>query len=95
MLRRTETDPGDIDKLTEQHELEVVFTVTTETEHPRLAVMIAVEHVLDHRAEVVVIPYLTTEAVWAAREWLALAELVDVVAAGGELLDGDDRFARP
>ncbi|MFD4403866.1 hypothetical protein ACFWPH_14015 [Nocardia sp. NPDC058499] len=85
VLRRDETDPGDIDKCTEQQELEVVFTVTIETEHPRLAVLIAIEHILNHRAEVVVIPYLTTEAVWAAREWLAQAELVDVVIAGGIL----------
>lgn len=46
------------------------------------------EHVLNHNAEVVVVPHLSALDMWRDREWLALAELVDLVMADGELLSG-------
>lgn len=87
MLRRPDTDTADIDKLTARHSLTVVFTITAETPHPRLAVMIAVGHALDHCAEVVVVPWLTAHDIWAGREWPALAEFWDLVGADGTIID--------
>lgn len=95
VLRHSDADRQDIERLTQQHRLNVVYTAFTETAVPRLAVMIAVEHVVDHRAEVVVVPHLTAEDAWADREWRALAELVDVVGADGVMLDRDTGVARP
>lgn len=95
VLRHADADPQDIEELTRQYRLDVVYTAVADTAVPRLAVMIAVEHALDHRAEVVVVPHLTAEDAWADREWRALAELVDVIGADGVMLDGDAGVTHP
>ncbi|MGW1740486.1 hypothetical protein ACWCPQ_16940 [Nocardia sp. NPDC001965] len=95
VLRHADADRRDIERLTQQHRLNVVYTAVTDTAVPRLAVMIAVEHALDHRAEVVVVPHLTAEDAWADREWRALAELFEVVGADGVMSDSDAGVARP
>ncbi len=93
MLRRPGTCTDEIDELTARHDLTVVFTVTAETTHPRLAVMIAVEHALDHLAEVVLVPWLTAQDIWAGREWLALAEFWDLIGGDGPIATAE--FVRP
>lgn len=93
VLRQTDADYAEIDRLAKQHGLAVVYTALTDTTVAKLAVMIAVRHASEHRAEVVVVPHLTAEDVWAAREWRALAELCDVVIGDGTLVDND--FAQP
>lgn len=89
VLRRPGTGTEDIDELTARHDLTVVFTVTAETTHPRLAVMIAVGHALDHCADVVVVPWLTAQDIWAGREWLALAEFWDLIGSDGAIVDAE------
>lgn len=95
VLRHSDADPQHVERLIRQHHLVVVYTVVTDTAVPRLAVMIAVEHVLDRRAEVVVVPHLTAEDVQAGREWRALTDVVGIVGADGVLLEGDIGVARP
>lgn len=95
VLCHSDADGRDVEQLTDQHGLNVVYTAITDTAVPRLAVLIATEHALDHRAEVVVVPHLTAEDVWNHREWCALAEMFDVIAADGVMLDGDTEFASP
>ncbi|MFQ6226388.1 hypothetical protein [Nocardia sp. NPDC002869] len=77
-----------IEELTQLHRLTVVYTVVADTAVPRLAVMIAMDHVRYHGAEAVVVPHLRARDVWVGREWHALAELVDVVIADGAILRG-------
>lgn len=93
VLRRNDTDQDHIDKLTALHDLKVVYTVTTDSEHPKLVVMIAAEHAIDHRASAVVIPWLTADHVWSAREWHALAEFLTLVDGDGAIVDAVE--ARP
>lgn len=88
MVRRGDGGGAELERLIRQHDLSVVFTAVTDTAVPRLAVMVAAGHALEHGAEVVVVPHLTARDVWDAREWHALAEIVEVIGAEGVLLDG-------
>ncbi|MBF6350324.1 MULTISPECIES: hypothetical protein [Nocardia] len=81
VLRRSDDDGVELERLIHLHKLRVVFTAVTDSAVPRLVVMIAAGHAFEHRAEVVVVPHLTAEDVWAAREWHALAEIADVLGA--------------
>ena len=80
-LRRADDDGVELERLVRLHNLRVVFTAVTDTVVPRLAVMIAAGHALENRADVVVVPHLTAEDVWKARERHALVEIADVVGA--------------
>jgi hypothetical protein len=95
VLRRGDGGGAELERLIRLHDLRVVFTAVTDTAVPRLAVMIAAGHALEHRAEVVVVPHLTAEDVWAGREWHALAEIVDVIGGQGVALGGGRDFTRP
>ncbi len=94
MLRRGDGGGAELERLVRLHELRVVFTAITDTAVPRLAVMIAAGHVLEHGAEVVVVPHLTAVDVWAGREWHALAEIAEVIGADGVVLDGGSDSTR-
>lgn len=88
VLCRTDCDSSrDVERLSEVHNLRVVYTVYTDT-GPELAARIAVQHALDHGAEVVVIPYLSDQEVREARAWLAVTWLADLVTATGGLERG-------
>lgn len=91
VLHRTDDDGVELERLVRLHDLCVVFTAVTDTAVPRLAVMIAAGHALENCAEVVVVPHLTAEDVWTAREWHALVEIADVVGAD-VMLEGGRRF---
>lgn len=93
LLRHSDADGQNIERLIHQHSLAVVYTIATDTAVPRLAVMMAAQYVAENRAEVVIIPHLTRKDIWASREWRALAELVDVVIADGTVIDAE--FAQP
>ncbi|MGI5222455.1 hypothetical protein [Nocardia sp. CA-290969] len=95
VLRREDGGGAELERLIRLHNLRVVFTAITDTAVPRLAVMIAAGHALEHGAEVVVVPHLTAKDVWAGREWHALAEIAEVIGAGGVVLDGGRDFTRP
>lgn len=93
VLRRADDDGDELERLIHLHNLRIVFTAITDTAVPRLAVMIAAGHAFEHRAGVVVVPHLTAEDVWKAREWRALAEIADVVGAD-VMLEGGAAFPR-
>lgn len=85
LLRRTDTDPRDVERLATEHDLEIVHTAIADLSSPRLSVLIAVQHVLECGVDVIIIPDLTEDAVRAARPWQTLVELVDVVTTSGVL----------
>ncbi|MEV3962959.1 hypothetical protein AB0M34_18995 [Nocardia sp. NPDC050193] len=94
VVRPADHDAEDLERLIRQHNLDVVFTTVTDTDVPRIAALIAIQHVLDYRAEVLVAPHLTLTDARSSHEWRALAELVDVVTAAG-VLGGDPGLALP
>ncbi|WP_195056512.1 hypothetical protein [Nocardia carnea] len=75
-------DSGEIARLAQVHGLRVVHTVYTDT-GPELAARIAVQHALDHAAEVVLIPYLTGREVREAPVWQAITWIADLVTSTG------------
>ncbi|MGW5387225.1 hypothetical protein [Nocardia sp. NPDC003963] len=81
VLRRSDTDPEYIAMLAETHQLEVLFTAVTDAEHPKLSALIAAQHATDHRAEVIVAPYLTGDTVRGDTSWQQITEICDVVTA--------------
>lgn len=82
VLTKYDAVTPDLSTLIERHGLEVVFTITGPSVS-RLAVLVAVQHIFDRGAEVVIIPHLTTEQIRADRPWRAVSALVDIVAANG------------
>ncbi|MFI5714258.1 hypothetical protein [Nocardia sp. NPDC051750] len=85
MLCRTDCgSSGDVERLSQAHDFRVVYTVYTDT-GPELAARIAVQHVLDHGAEVVVVPYLSDQEVRETRAWQAIMWFADLVTATGVL----------
>ncbi|NUP28295.1 MAG: hypothetical protein HOQ36_03360 [Nocardia sp.] len=91
VLRRVDADPGDIERLVRRYHLDVVFTAVVDTTS-KLAVIIAVQHLLEHDAEVVVVPHLTVEGRTGAH-WRAVTVLADLVTAGTVVERGT--FDRP
>ncbi len=71
MLCRPGSDSRDVDRLSHVHDLRVVYTVYTDA-RPELAARVAVQHVLDHAAEVVMIPHLTDQEFQENRAWQAV-----------------------
>lgn len=82
VLCRADSDSGQLERLSEAHDLRVVYTVYTDT-GPALAARIAVQYVLEHGAEVVVIPYTSEQEVRAVRAWRPVTWPADVVTATG------------
>lgn len=82
LLTKYDAVTPDLETLTRRHGLEVVFTITGPS-MSRLAALIAVQHVLEHGVEVVIIPHLTTDEIRTDRPWRAVRGLVDIVASNG------------
>ncbi|WP_280426730.1 hypothetical protein [Nocardia carnea] len=80
-------DSGEIVELVQAHGLRVVHTVYTDT-GPELTARIAVQHALDHAAEVVLIPYLTGREVRETPVWQAIIWIADLVTSTGALENG-------
>lgn len=80
VLRRSDTDTDEIDRLARIHGLGVVFTVYTDAARPRMGAMIAIHHILDHDAEVVVVAHLSDDEV-ADPRWQLVAEFADLVTS--------------
>lgn len=94
VVRPADHNAEDLEKLIQQHNLDVAFTAVTDTAVPRVAALIAIQHVLEYRAEVLVVPHLTKADARSGREWGALAELIDVVTSTG-VLGSDPDLVRP
>ncbi|WP_030524861.1 hypothetical protein [Nocardia rhamnosiphila] len=82
VVGRYNTDTPDLDGLVARHHLKVVFTITAPSA-PKLATLIAVQHLFEHDAEVVVLPHLSAAEIRAERCWLAVSGLADILAADG------------
>ncbi|WP_280437224.1 hypothetical protein [Nocardia carnea] len=94
VLRRTEYDGRELERLIRAHILEVVHTVVTDT-GPELGALIAIQHVLEHGAEVIVIPHLTRDGIRQERPWLAVTALAELVTARGVVARGSYRTPHP
>lgn len=82
VLRRTDCDSEEIERLAHAHGLRVVYTVYADC-GPELAARIAVQHALEHDAEVVVLSHLSEQEVRQAVVWRSVAWLVDLATATG------------
>lgn len=87
MICRPGSDSEEIQRLSHAHDLRVVYTVYTDA-RPELAARIAVQHVLDHAAEVVLIPYLSDREFQEHRVWQAVTWAADLITATGMLARG-------
>ncbi|MFD4406570.1 hypothetical protein ACFWPH_27785 [Nocardia sp. NPDC058499] len=85
VVRSYGTEISGLDELIAHHCLEVVFTVFGPSA-PKLVTLIAVQHIFEHNAEVVVISHLTAAEIRAERLWQAVTGLADIVAADGTWL---------
>ena len=82
VICRPGSDSRGVECLSHVHSLRVVYTVYTDA-GPELAARIAVQHVLDHVAEVVVIPYLTDREFRENPAWQMVTWVADLVIAIG------------
>lgn len=94
VLRRREYDGTALERLIAAHALAIVYTVVTDA-GPKLGTLIAIQHVLEHDAEVIVIPHLTREKVWRERPWQAVTELAELVTGTGVVSRGTYGIAHP
>lgn len=85
LMRRSDSDPTDVEQLVTEHDLELVQTVIADIASARMNVLIAVDHVLHHAADVIVIPHLTDSMVQQERVWRALTGIVEVITMAGVL----------
>lgn len=74
-------DPSVYDALLDRHRLKIVYTVHTDAPAV-LAVLIAVQHVLDHLADAVVVPHLGTPD--ADAPWWVITEAADLITGTSE-----------
>ncbi|WP_040833279.1 hypothetical protein [Nocardia brevicatena] len=84
VLCRQDCDTHTLKRIVQRHGLTVVHTVFAEIKL-ELAAAVAVQHMLEHDAEVVVVPHLSKHAVQQPRPWRAVAAVVDLVTATGVL----------
>ncbi|MFI2233097.1 hypothetical protein [Nocardia testacea] len=82
MLRRADCDSSDIEWVAQEYGLDIVYTVVTDTA-PRLAALIAVHHILESDAEVIVVPHLTRDEIQRTHSWQVVAALVELVTTAG------------
>lgn len=95
VLCRSDCDSTQIERLSRAHGLRVVYTVYTDT-GPELAARIAVQYVLYHAAEVVVVPHLGAREAEETPAWRAVGWIADLVtgtagASGSRLYPAADR----
>ncbi|MEU4313314.1 hypothetical protein [Nocardia sp. NPDC024068] len=65
----------------------MVFTAVVDTTS-KLAVIIAIQHLLEHDAEVVVVPHLVIGRLRADHPWRPVGSLVDLVTFAGMIERG-------
>ncbi|MGW1740108.1 hypothetical protein ACWCPQ_14995 [Nocardia sp. NPDC001965] len=85
VLCRPDTPGREIQCLADRHRLEVVYTVFTDTESSKLATLIAVQHIVEHSAVVVVVPYLTTTRIAKDRQWREVIALSEIITSDGPI----------
>ncbi|MGW1739718.1 hypothetical protein ACWCPQ_13010 [Nocardia sp. NPDC001965] len=82
VVGRYNTDTPELDELVTRNRLEVVFTIIAPTA-AKLTALIAVQHILEYDAEVVVLSHLTADEVRAAEPWGPVAELAHILTVDG------------
>lgn len=87
---RVGCDGSEIERLVRAHGLRVVHTVYADT-GPELSARIAVQHALDHGAEVVVVPHLSDQEARETLGWRVATCLVDLLTSTGPI----DRWSEP
>ncbi|MGI5223185.1 hypothetical protein [Nocardia sp. CA-290969] len=85
VLCRPDTPGREIGRLAIRYNLDIVYTVFTDTESTKLAAMIAVQHLVEHNVEVLVIPYLAASQISLDRQWQAVVAAAHIIAADGPL----------
>ncbi|MFD4406524.1 hypothetical protein ACFWPH_27550 [Nocardia sp. NPDC058499] len=92
-LRRTvvqcppDTAVREIQQLARQYKLDVVFTVFTDTRSAKLAALIALQHIIEHDAEVLVVPHLTTRLA-NDQQWQAVVAAAEIITSDGPVVGG-------
>ncbi|MGI5223189.1 hypothetical protein [Nocardia sp. CA-290969] len=82
-LCRPDTPSREIGHLAARHNLEIVHTVFTDTESSKLAAMIAIQHIVEHDAEVLVTPHLAADGIAHDQHWRVVAAYLDIIASDG------------
>lgn len=82
VIRRTEGESSGFEQLIQAHGLVVVYTVVTDATG-KLGALIAVQHVLEHDADVMVVAHLTSDEVREDRSWYVVTALAEMVNATG------------
>ncbi|MBO0853139.1 MAG: hypothetical protein J2P18_05155 [Nocardia sp.] len=75
-LLHSDHDPTTLEELTLKHQLQIVYTVHTDTV-PALATLIAVQYAGEHAADAVVIPHL--ETLEPGTPWLRITHTADLI----------------
>ncbi len=94
VLRRAGYDGLQLDRLVRSHALRIVYVVVTDT-GSHLGALIAIQHALEHGAEVIVIPHLTTEEIRRDKHWHAVTALAELVTARGAVSRGSYGTSHP
>ncbi|NUP27223.1 MAG: hypothetical protein HOQ44_11120 [Nocardia sp.] len=90
VLCRPETPGREIRQLASRYRLEVVYTVFTDIESAELTALIAIQHIIENNAEVLVIPHLTAPWIAGLRQWKAVRTAVQIITSDGPV----EKFTR-
>lgn len=63
--------------------LEVVYTVFTDTESAELTALIALQHIIENSAEVLVIPHLTAPWIAGLQRWETVRTAARIIGSDG------------
>ena len=83
VLCRRDTTNREIRYWARVYGLEVVYTVFTDTESSKLAAMIALQHLIERSAEIVMISYLPGARIADDRHWQVVLAVADAIASDG------------
>jgi hypothetical protein len=87
VLCRPETMSRETQRLASRYGLEIVYTAFTDTESSRLVTLIAVHHIIEHDAEVVVIPHITAARIANDQQWHAVDATTEIITSDGPVRD--------
>ncbi|MGA6208154.1 hypothetical protein ACPESR_25705 [Nocardia testacea] len=90
VLCRPDTPGREIHRLADRYGLEVVYTVFTDIESSQLTALIAIQHIIENNAEVLVIPHLTAMRIARHQRWKPVLAAAQVIASDGPI----DEFTR-
>ncbi|WP_063061981.1 hypothetical protein [Nocardia sienata] len=69
------------------YELEIVYTAFTDTKSSRLDTLIAVHHIIEHDADVVVTPHLAAAQIANDPQWRAVVATTEIITSDGPVRD--------